>query len=117
MDQLYIRYFVRLAKFFQSMTLRADVVEELINDMMLEVWKAGESIRTNASVRLPVIMSTCCYAPCAQAPRCTTAILPRTRTESIEWFETWPPMSRCLPNSISCSEFPNHIRERAHRGC
>jgi DNA-directed RNA polymerase specialized sigma24 family protein len=50
MDQLYIRYFARLAKFFQNTTLRADVVEELIDDTMLEVWAAGESIRTNASV-------------------------------------------------------------------
>jgi hypothetical protein len=66
---------VRLAKFFRTTTLRADVVEGLISDTMLEV------------------------------------------TESIEWFETRPPMSRCVPNSISCSEFPNHIRERAHRGC
>jgi DNA-directed RNA polymerase specialized sigma24 family protein len=55
MDQLYIRYFARLAKFFQNMTLRADVVEELINDTMLEVWKAGESIHTNASVMLALI--------------------------------------------------------------
>jgi RNA polymerase sigma factor (sigma-70 family) len=55
MDQLYIRYFARLAKFFQNMTLRADVVEELINDTMLEVWKAGESIRTNASVVLAIM--------------------------------------------------------------
>jgi DNA-directed RNA polymerase specialized sigma24 family protein len=37
------------------MTLRADLAEELTNDTMLEVWKAGESIRTNASV-LIVIM-------------------------------------------------------------
>jgi RNA polymerase sigma factor (sigma-70 family) len=50
MDQLYIRYFARLARFFQNTTLRADVVEELINDTMLEVWKACESIHTNASV-------------------------------------------------------------------
>ena len=55
MDQLYIRYFARLAKFFQNVTLRADVVEELINDTMLEVWKAGESIRTNASVLLAIM--------------------------------------------------------------
>jgi DNA-directed RNA polymerase specialized sigma24 family protein len=55
MDQLYIRYFARLAKFFQNMTLRADVVEELINDTMLEVWEAGESIRTNASVLLAIM--------------------------------------------------------------
>jgi DNA-directed RNA polymerase specialized sigma24 family protein len=55
MDQLYIRYFVRLAKFFQNTTLRADLVEELINDTMLEVWKAGESIRSNASVSLAIM--------------------------------------------------------------
>jgi DNA-directed RNA polymerase specialized sigma24 family protein len=54
-DQLYMLYFARLAKFFENMTLRADLVEELINDTMLELWKAGESIRTNASV-LPVLM-------------------------------------------------------------
>jgi RNA polymerase sigma-70 factor (ECF subfamily) len=55
MDQLYIRYFARLAKFFQNMTLRADLVEELINDTMLEVWKAGESIRTSRSVLLAIM--------------------------------------------------------------
>jgi RNA polymerase sigma-70 factor (ECF subfamily) len=55
MDQLYMRYFARLAKFFENMSLRADLVEELINDTMLEVWKEGQSIRTNASV-LPAIM-------------------------------------------------------------
>jgi RNA polymerase sigma-70 factor (ECF subfamily) len=55
MDQLYIRYFARLAKFFENMTLRADLVEELINDTMLEVWKTGRSIRTNASVLLAIM--------------------------------------------------------------
>jgi DNA-directed RNA polymerase specialized sigma24 family protein len=55
MDQLYIRYFARLAKFFQNMTLRDDLVEELINDTMLEVWKAGESIHTNTSVLLAIM--------------------------------------------------------------
>jgi len=55
MDELYIRYFVRLARFFQNMTVRADLVEELINDTMFEVWKEGASIGANASV-LPAIM-------------------------------------------------------------
>jgi DNA-directed RNA polymerase specialized sigma24 family protein len=55
MDQLYTLYFARLAKFFQNMTLRADVVEELVIDTMLEVWRAGESIRTNASVLLAIM--------------------------------------------------------------
>jgi DNA-directed RNA polymerase specialized sigma24 family protein len=55
MDQLYILYFSCLAKFFRNMTLRADVVEELVIDTMLEAWKAGESIRTNASVPLAIM--------------------------------------------------------------
>src|SRR6202521_3694727 len=55
MDQLYIRYFARLAKFFQNMTGRADLVEELTNDTMLEVWKGGKSIRTNTSVLIAIM--------------------------------------------------------------
>jgi RNA polymerase sigma-70 factor (ECF subfamily) len=55
MDQLYIRHFARLAKFFQNMTLRADLVEELINETMIEVWKEGQSIRTNVSVLLAIM--------------------------------------------------------------
>jgi RNA polymerase sigma factor (sigma-70 family) len=55
MDQLCIRYFAHLAKFFQNMTLRADVVEELINDTMLEVWKAGESLLPNDSVLFAIM--------------------------------------------------------------
>jgi RNA polymerase sigma-70 factor, ECF subfamily len=54
MDQLYIRYFARLANFFRNMTARADLVEELINDTMFEVWKAGESIGPNTSVLLAI---------------------------------------------------------------
>jgi DNA-directed RNA polymerase specialized sigma24 family protein len=55
MGQLYIRYFARLAKFFQNMTARTDLVEELINDTMFEVWKEGESIGDNASVLLAIM--------------------------------------------------------------
>jgi RNA polymerase sigma-70 factor, ECF subfamily len=54
-DQLYIRYFARLAKFFQNMTVRADFVEELINDTMFEVWKEGASNGTSASVMVAVM--------------------------------------------------------------
>jgi RNA polymerase sigma factor (sigma-70 family) len=55
MDELYIRYFARLAKFFQNMTVCADLVEELTNDTMLEVWKADESICMNASVSIAIM--------------------------------------------------------------
>ena len=55
MAQLYILYFARLTKFFQHMTVCADLVEELTNDTMFEVWKRGASVDANASV-LVVIM-------------------------------------------------------------
>ncbi len=55
MDQLYIRYFARLARFFENMTVRVDLVEELVNDTMLEVWKAGRSIRADATVFLVIM--------------------------------------------------------------
>jgi RNA polymerase sigma-70 factor, ECF subfamily len=60
MDQLYIRYFARLASFFRNMTVRADLVEELINDTMFEVWKSGESIGPNASVLLAIMRLAYC---------------------------------------------------------
>lgn len=69
-------------------------------------------------------------------PRNTTAIWCRTptftRTVGIEGLncaselfliatlltkDAWPRMSWRVPNSISCSQFANHIRERAHRRC
>jgi RNA polymerase sigma factor (sigma-70 family) len=55
LEQLYIRYFARLATFFRNMTVRADLVTELINDTLLEVWKAGESIGPNVSVSLAIM--------------------------------------------------------------
>jgi RNA polymerase sigma-70 factor (ECF subfamily) len=55
MEQLYIRYFARLAKFFQNVNTRADLAEELINDTMLEVWKERRSISANSSVLLAIM--------------------------------------------------------------
>jgi DNA-directed RNA polymerase specialized sigma24 family protein len=37
------------------MTVRANLVAELINDTMIEVWKAGESIGPNVSVSLAIM--------------------------------------------------------------
>jgi RNA polymerase sigma-70 factor (ECF subfamily) len=54
-DQLYIRYFARLARFFQNVTVRADLVEGLINDTMFEVWKQSASIGANASALLAIM--------------------------------------------------------------
>jgi DNA-directed RNA polymerase specialized sigma24 family protein len=55
MEQLYILYFSRLARFFEDMTLRADLVGELINDTMLQVWKESASINTDSSVLLAIM--------------------------------------------------------------
>jgi len=50
MDRLYVLYFARLVKFFLHLTAHTDLVEELINDTMVEVWREGASIGANASV-------------------------------------------------------------------
>jgi DNA-directed RNA polymerase specialized sigma24 family protein len=55
MEQLYILYFSRLAKFFEDMTVRADLVGELINDTMFQVWKESASINAASSVLLAIV--------------------------------------------------------------
>jgi len=55
MDQLYLRYFARLAKFFWHLTAPADLVEELINDTMFDVWREGTFIRAKASVSVAIM--------------------------------------------------------------
>jgi DNA-directed RNA polymerase specialized sigma24 family protein len=55
MDKLYGLYFASLAKFFLHLTAHADLVEELINDTMVEVWRKGASIGANASVAVSIM--------------------------------------------------------------
>jgi RNA polymerase sigma-70 factor, ECF subfamily len=55
MDQLYLLYFARLAHFFWHLTAPADLVEELINDTMFEVWREGASIRAKVSVSVAIM--------------------------------------------------------------
>jgi DNA-directed RNA polymerase specialized sigma24 family protein len=55
MDQLYIRFFARLSKFFQNMAVRRDLVEDLINDTMLEVWNEGASMGPNSFVLFEIM--------------------------------------------------------------
>jgi DNA-directed RNA polymerase specialized sigma24 family protein len=50
MEKLYVLYFARLANFFLHLTARVDLVEALINDTMLEVWREGAPNERNASV-------------------------------------------------------------------
>jgi DNA-directed RNA polymerase specialized sigma24 family protein len=55
MDRLYVLYFASLANFFLHLTAHADLVEELINDTMVEVWRKGASIGANVSVAVSIM--------------------------------------------------------------
>jgi RNA polymerase sigma factor (sigma-70 family) len=55
MDRFYVLYFARLAKFFLRLTAHPNLVEELIDDTMVEVWRKSASIRENASVAVWVM--------------------------------------------------------------
>jgi RNA polymerase sigma factor (sigma-70 family) len=111
MDQLYIRYFARLAKFFQNMTLRADVVEELINDTMLELWKAGESIRTNASVLIAIMRLA--YSRVQQYFAEARADEPYSQPDARDWEHSQWMLARAAPSDmqIFLSKLP--VEERA----
>jgi DNA-directed RNA polymerase specialized sigma24 family protein len=54
-EKLYALYFSRLAKFFIELNVRADFIEELIIDTMVEVWKERASIGANVSVSVAVM--------------------------------------------------------------
>jgi DNA-directed RNA polymerase specialized sigma24 family protein len=55
MDQLYLSYFTSLTNFFWHLTARSDLIEELINDTMLELWFEGVSIGANTSVSVAIM--------------------------------------------------------------
>ncbi len=60
MVELYVLHFARLAKLFLHMTSHADLTEELINDTMVEVWRAAASIGVNPSVSRTIIALAYC---------------------------------------------------------
>ena len=111
MDQLYIRYFARLAKFFQNMTLRADVVEELVNDTMLEVWKAGESIRTNASVLLAIMRLAYSRAQKYFAEARADAL--HSQRDVHDWEQSKSMLARAIPSDLQIFLSRLPVEERA----
>lgn len=54
-EELYVLYYSRLAKFFLHLDVHADCVEELIIDTMIEVWKKGASIEADASISIVIM--------------------------------------------------------------
>jgi DNA-directed RNA polymerase specialized sigma24 family protein len=55
MEILYVLYFARLANFFLHLTTKRDLVDDLIIDTMVEVWKEGASFAANTSVSVAVM--------------------------------------------------------------
>ena len=111
MDELYIRYFARLAKFFQYMTLRSEVVEELINETMLEVWKAGESIRTNASI--PLAIMRLAYSRVHKCFAEARSEEPHSQREVHDWEQSKSKLAKAVPSEfqVFLSKLP--VEERA----
>ena len=111
LDQLYIRYFARLAKFFQNMTLRADVVEELINDTMLEVWKAGEPLLPDASVLLAIMQLA--YSRVQQYFAEVRADEPRSQRDVHDWERSRPTLAEAIRCNLLTFLSKLPIEERA----
>jgi hypothetical protein len=54
-EKLYASYFSRLAKFFRALNVRADCIEDLIIDTMVDLWKEGASIGAYVSVSVAIM--------------------------------------------------------------
>jgi DNA-directed RNA polymerase specialized sigma24 family protein len=54
-EKLYASYFSRLAKFFLELNVRADFIEDLIIDTMVDLWKEGPSIGADVSVSVAIM--------------------------------------------------------------
>jgi DNA-directed RNA polymerase specialized sigma24 family protein len=111
MDQLYIRYFARLEKFFENMTLRADVGEELTSDTMLEVWKAGESIRTDTSVLLAIMRLA--YSRVQQYFAEARADEPHSQRDVHDWEQSKSVLAKGTPSDLQIFLFKLPVEERA----
>jgi len=55
MEELYVLYFARLADFFLHLTTQRDLVDELIDDTMVEVWQRGASLAASTSVSVAIM--------------------------------------------------------------
>jgi RNA polymerase sigma-70 factor, ECF subfamily len=54
-EKLYVLYFARLANFFLHLTTKRDLVDDLVIDTMVEVWKKGASLAENTSVSVAMM--------------------------------------------------------------
>jgi RNA polymerase sigma factor (sigma-70 family) len=62
MDRLYVCYYSQLFNFFAILTSRADLVEELIVDTMLKVWRERATIKEKGTVAVWIMSIAYSYA-------------------------------------------------------
>jgi DNA-directed RNA polymerase specialized sigma24 family protein len=55
MERIYVLYFARLANFLRRLGVRADFIEESINDIMIEVWRGSASLLADVSVAVAIM--------------------------------------------------------------
>jgi DNA-directed RNA polymerase specialized sigma24 family protein len=111
MDQVYLQHFESLAKFFQNMTLRADVVDELINDTMLAVWKAGGSTRANASVSIEIMRLAYCSVQKYFAE--VRADEPHSQRDVHDWDQSKSKLAKAAPSDFQIFLSKLLVEERA----
>jgi RNA polymerase sigma-70 factor (ECF subfamily) len=66
MAELYLLHFAQLSKFFLHVTGRVDLVEELINDTMFDVWR--ERARIGSDTSLPAWIMGLAYSHAQMRP-------------------------------------------------
>ena len=54
-EKLYERYFSRLAKFFLELNVRANCIEDLVIDTMVDLWKQRASIGASVAVSVAIM--------------------------------------------------------------
>jgi DNA-directed RNA polymerase specialized sigma24 family protein len=93
------------------MTGRADLVEELTNDTMLEVWKAGKSIRTNTSVLIAIMRLA--YSRLQKYFTEARTSEPHSQRDVREWEQTKSMRATATPSDLQffLSKLP--VEERA----
>ena len=87
-ETLYHLYYRRLFGYLLKMTRRAELVEEVLNDVMLAIWKGAASFdgRSRPSTSISASPTTRRSRRCPGGPRSRTA----TRTAPIPWTATSP---------------------------
>jgi DNA-directed RNA polymerase specialized sigma24 family protein len=93
MEELYVLYFAGLANFFLHLTTRRDLVDDLIIDTMVEVWKEGASLAADTSVSVAMMRLAYSFG----------------RKRVVEAGETRPHLRHDIPDADHDSPLPKDL--------